>query len=290
MLNASPATNTSVNEQLGTWHSVKVSQYRRNVLDLLNTFGKKALTCHIFSEIDLARLETLRKLLVSEGHDLTVTAFLIKAIGLAQQNHPVSRSLYLPLGRVCTCEKIVAGFTVEKEVKGEPIVYFGEIEDPQKKSLFEIGQELKDYAEQEVEKLPKLRQQHDFAKMPWLVRQAVLFLAVWFPAFRLRFMGATFGLSSLGALGVGAVAGPAVCTSVFGVGAVTECAVVRDGHLVVRPLVNLSLSFDQRAMDAGQAGRFLSEIKHLLEDDIGWWAENLVDQHLELGIDGRTKT
>jgi pyruvate dehydrogenase E2 component (dihydrolipoamide acetyltransferase) len=78
-------------------------------------------------------------------------------------------------------------------------------------------------------------------------------------------MPATFGFSSLGALGIDVVFGPSVCTSVFGVGQVSERAVVQDTQVVIRPMLTLMLSFDERAMDAGVAARFLREVKLLLE-------------------------
>ena len=262
------ATNLQRGKALKAWQGARGSRYRWNVLDLLNRFGKKAVTCYLFSDIDLAQVEKLRKHFADEGHSVTVTAFLIKAIGLAQRRHPASRTMCLPGSRLVTYNNIVAGFTVEKEVEGQPIVFFGEIEGPDKKSLLEIAGALKDYADSDIVNLPKLREQMMFAQMPWLVRQLLLSLATWFPSFRLKFMGATFGLSSLGALGVGAVAGPSVCTSVFGVGAVSERAVVRNGEIVARPMLTLSLNFDHRVMDVWQAARFLKEIREYLEGDL----------------------
>ena len=82
---------------------------------------------------------------------------------------------------------------------------------------------------------------------------------------RLRCQQATFGFSSLGALGADVVFGPSVCTSVFGVGAVRDQAVVRDKQIVVRPILSLTLSYDQRTMDGGVAARFLREVKELIE-------------------------
>lgn len=78
-------------------------------------------------------------------------------------------------------------------------------------------------------------------------------------------MAATFGLSSLGALGADVAFGPSVCTAVFGVGAVADRAVVREGKIVIRPMLTLVLSYDQRVMDGGVAARFLGEVKGLLE-------------------------
>lgn len=266
--NTCAAGSLHCNEAGKTWHSGRISHYRWNVLDLMSLFGRGSLTCHLFCDIDMARVEELRKQFKTEGHNVTVTAFLIKAISLAQYRHPASRTMCLPGSRLVTYNDIVAGFTVEKEVEGQAIVFFGEIEGSDKKPLGQLAKELKDYAESDVAQVPKLREQRLFSQLPWLVRQLILHLADWFPSVRFRLIGATFGLNSLGALGVMALAGPSACTSVFGVGAVTQLAVVCDGEIVLRPQLTLSLNFDQRVMSVGQASQFLKDIKALLEGDL----------------------
>lgn len=59
--------------------------------------------------------------------------------------------------------------------------------------------------------------------------------------------------------------GPCICTSTFGVGQIEERAVVKDDQIVVRPMMTLSLVFDQRCMDGGMAAQFLKDVKELLE-------------------------
>lgn len=243
------------------------SPYRKNVLDLLKVFGGRAKTAYMLVEIDMSAIESNRTQHDLDGHHLTVTAYLIKAIGIAQLSHPDSRTFALPFGRTVTYNDVVAGFTVEREVDGEPIVFFGEIEKPHLKSLEEIAAELKTYSSGGLMTVPKLRQQMIFARMPWLVRQIILYAGLFFPSLRLLCMGATFGLSSLGALGVSSVCGPSVCTAVFGVGAAENQLVVRNGELSVRPIMSLSLSWDTNAMDCQGAARFLQTIKKLLDSD-----------------------
>ena len=242
-----------------------VPRNRWNVLDLLTLFGTKAISSHIFYDINMKWVQDCQDKFSNQGEKITPTAFLLKAISLAQKNHPVARTFSLPFGRTVTYNDIVAGFTVEREVKGKPVVFFGEIEDPVQKSLLQIRDELKDYAEKEIYEVPKLKQQMVFVKMPWSVRQMILLFGQWFPSLRLICMKATFGLSSLGALGVKLVCGPSVCTSVFGVGKIEDRVIVENGALVVRPMMSLALCFDQRIMDAGVAAQFMQEVKKLLE-------------------------
>ena len=121
----------------------------------------------------------------------------------------------------------------------------------------------------------KLRLENNFSKMPWLFRQLIFRLAILFPEFRLRSLGATFGVSSLGKFGVKAITGPCVCTSTFGIGAVEDRAIARKGQVLIRPILTLSLLFDHRCIDGACAARFLREVKELLE---GHLAEHLMDE------------
>lgn len=266
-VNESVSGQKSAGEKLPplTYHRANERPYRINVLDLLKTFGKPAATSHIMCDIDMSNVEAARHKSSAEGHKVSITAYLLKAIALAQINYPESRTQALPWGRQVTFGDITAGFTVERLMPGGPTVFFGEIDRPHEKSVAALADELHDYAGADIMKLPKLKLQKLYAELPGVLRAATLTLAVMFPALRLKCMSATFGLSSLGALGIDVVFGPSVCTSVFGVGEVADQAVVRENQVVVRPMLTLMLSFDQRSMDAGVAARFLHEIKMMLE-------------------------
>ena len=53
--------------------------------------------------------------------------------------------------------------------------------------------------------------------------------------------------------------------AILGVGRIVEKPVARDGAVVIRPMVTLSLSFDHRVVDGGPAGKFLQRVKQLVE-------------------------
>lgn len=250
------------------YHIRRPSRYRQNVLDMLMVVGAGSVTAHIFVDVDMSFVESIRKKFDTQEKHLTVTAFFLKAIAIAQEGDPANRTFCLPMRRQVTYNNIVAGFTVEREVEGEPIVFFCEVDNPQSKSLSELSEALKYCSEGDLMKEPKLRQQMIFAKFPWILRRLILTLGLWFPYLRLKCMGATFGLSSLGALGVRSVCGPSVGTSVFGLGVLEERAILINGEYTVKPMMTVSLSFDQRSMDSAPATRFLNEVKSLLEGSI----------------------
>ncbi len=80
--------------------------------------------------------------------------------------------------------------------------------------------------------------------------------------------GGTFTVSNYGALG-GIWGTPIINppeAAILGIGRIEEKAVVRDGQVVARPIVPLSLTFDHRIIDGASAHRFLNALIEHIED------------------------
>ncbi len=79
--------------------------------------------------------------------------------------------------------------------------------------------------------------------------------------------GGTFTLTNLGMYGIDAftpIINPPE-TGILGIGRIAPRPVGRDGRIVLREQVTLSLSFDHRLVDGAPAARFLARIKELIE-------------------------
>ncbi|MBC7976290.1 MAG: 2-oxo acid dehydrogenase subunit E2, partial [Myxococcales bacterium] len=80
--------------------------------------------------------------------------------------------------------------------------------------------------------------------------------------------GSTFTISSLGRLG-GVLATPIINfpeVAIIGVHKIEERPAVRNGQIVARHLMNLSISVDHRIADGWDGAMFLQDVKALLED------------------------
>jgi pyruvate dehydrogenase E2 component (dihydrolipoamide acetyltransferase) len=80
--------------------------------------------------------------------------------------------------------------------------------------------------------------------------------------------GSTFTISSLGKLG-GVLATPIINfpeVAIVGVHKIEEKPAVRHGQIVIRDLMNLSISVDHRLADGWDGAMFLQDVKALLED------------------------
>jgi pyruvate dehydrogenase E2 component (dihydrolipoamide acetyltransferase) len=80
--------------------------------------------------------------------------------------------------------------------------------------------------------------------------------------------GGTFTISNLGMYGVErfvAVLNPPQA-AILAVGAIEERAVVREGELVARPVLEMTLTCDHRSVDGATASEFLRTVKQFLEE------------------------
>jgi pyruvate dehydrogenase E2 component (dihydrolipoamide acetyltransferase) len=87
-------------------------------------------------------------------------------------------------------------------------------------------------------------------------------------ATREELTGSTFTITSLGKLG-GVLATPIINfpeVAILGVHKIEERPAVRHGQIVIRNLMNLSISVDHRLADGWDGAMFVQEVKSLLED------------------------
>ncbi|MBL8840874.1 MAG: 2-oxo acid dehydrogenase subunit E2 [Planctomycetes bacterium] len=80
--------------------------------------------------------------------------------------------------------------------------------------------------------------------------------------------GSTFTITNAGNIG-GILATPVINfpeVAILGVHKIADRAVVRNGSIVIRKMMNLSVSIDHRIVDGADGARFMNEILALLED------------------------
>jgi pyruvate dehydrogenase E2 component (dihydrolipoamide acetyltransferase) len=87
--------------------------------------------------------------------------------------------------------------------------------------------------------------------------------------------GGTFTITNVGPLGgtrlVPTINYPEV--AILGMGRAAERAVVRDGEIVIRTILPLTLAFDHRVADGADAARFVNSLVRRLEHPLSWLVE-----------------
>ncbi len=191
-------------------------------------------------EADVTNLVALRaralEVAEARGIKLTFLPFIVKAVVSALTAHPfLNASLDPQAGAVVLKRYYHIGIaTATEEGLLVPV-----IRDADRKDLWEIARELARLTEAARARTIG----HDDLR------------------------GSTFTISNYGAFG-GLFATPIINppeVAILGVGRIQDRPVVRDGHIVVRKLMGVSLSFDHRAVDGEGAGRFLSRVIESLE-------------------------
>jgi pyruvate/2-oxoglutarate dehydrogenase complex dihydrolipoamide acyltransferase (E2) component len=192
-------------------------------------------------EIDMTGMVKLRNNFIAQentlGVRITYTDVLVFAIARVLRDHPMLNSSIID-NEIKVWQDINIGVaTALDEGLIVPVV-----KNTDQKSLVEISKEIKALTEKAKER--KLKPE--------------------------EVTGGTFTLTNLGALGTGWTFETAIInqpeSAILRVGGITERAVVREGQIVIRPIMTYSLTYDHRAIDGAVAAKFLSSLINTLEN------------------------
>jgi pyruvate dehydrogenase E2 component (dihydrolipoamide acetyltransferase) len=190
--------------------------------------------------VDATAIQNFRKKLLptaekKHGVRVTITDFMLKITAMAIRQHPVINTRWTDAG-ILYIEDINVGMAMA--VKGGLVVPV--IKNTDKKSIIEIAKDRVDLI--------------DKGRNGKLGSDAM--------------SGGTFTLSAMGMFGTDLFT--AIINqpenAILGVGAIADKPVVVDKQIVVRPMVNLSLTYDHRTIDGAEAGRFMQTLKNFMED------------------------
>ena len=217
---------------------VPVTQMRKTIARRLaeSKFTAPHFYLKLSVEMDAA-VEARKAINAQEGVKVSFNDMVVKAVSLALKKHPAVNSAWMDT-HIRTNDHVHIGVAVAVE-DGllVPVVRHAD-----KKSLTEIGAEVKDYAGRAREK--KL-QPSDWE-------------------------GNTFTISNLGMFGIedftAIINPPDAC--ILAVGGISDVPVVRDGEVVPGKIMKLTLSCDHRVVDGAMGAAFLQEVKSLLEHPV----------------------
>ena len=227
-------------EQWGPVERRPLSHLRRTIAERMALSA--ALVPHVthFDRADITELDALLQRNLdaarARGVTLTLTSFLLKAAALALRDHPHFNASLDPAAG----ELVVKGYVhVGVAVATERGLIVPVLRDVDRKPVVELARELAALAQRAREgkvSLDELR-------------------------------GGTFTVTNIGALG-GTGAIPIINypeVAILGVARARPEPVVRDGQIVPRLLLPLSLTFDHRVADGVDGARFATDIVRRLE-------------------------
>jgi pyruvate dehydrogenase E2 component (dihydrolipoamide acetyltransferase) len=184
----------------------------------------------------LAERAKMREIGEREGVRITILPFIMKAVAGALRQHPaLNASLDEDREEIVLKKKIDVGMAVDA---GDGLVV-PVVRNADEKSVIELGRE--------IERLSAAAREGTLAPGD--------------------LAGGTFTISSVGSIG-GLFSYPIINVpeaALLAAHKIVTRPVVRDGEIVPREMMYLSLSFDHRIVDGGEATRFLNEVVRRIE-------------------------
>ncbi len=195
-------------------------------------------TFYLTVEVEMDRTLELRKQVnstVSEDDKISVNDIIVKAAAMALLKHPFVNASYQDKS-IRFYEQADIGVAVAiEEGLITPVIRGANL-----KGFLELSAEIKDLAGKA--KAKKLQPE--------------------------EYTGATFSISNLGMFGIKeftAIINPPEA-GIIAVGAAAPTAVVRDGEIVVRNIMNVTMSCDHRVVDGATGAKFLQTFRQMLEN------------------------
>ncbi len=231
---------TSEVQGASAFREENTSKMRQIIAQRLATSIGPIPTFYLTVEIEMDKVLELRKqinLSVSEEEKVSVNDIIVKVTAMASLKHPFVNSSYQDK-TIRFYEDADVGVAVAiDEGLITPV-----IRGANKKGIGQISREIKEMATRAREK--KLQPE--------------------------EYTGATFSISNLGMFGIEqftAIINPPEA-AIFAIGSAAPKAVVRDGEIVIRNVMNVTMSCDHRVIDGATGAKFLQTFKQMLENPI----------------------
>ncbi|MDR1242024.1 MAG: 2-oxo acid dehydrogenase subunit E2 [Deltaproteobacteria bacterium] len=190
---------------------------------------------HYDLRADVTALGELKKNLCLGGKKISYTDILIKAVSHALKEHPLVNA-GIDGNEIVLHDYVNMGVAVALPAG----LIVPVIKGVEGKGIGEVSDELRELAEK--------------ALQGKLVTE--------------EFSGGTFTISNLGMFGIESFT-PIINqpeSAILGVNAIVKTAVEAEGQIVMRPLMNLSLTADHRLVDGAEGARFMARLREIIEN------------------------
>ena len=219
------------------YHEENTSKMRQVIASRLAESIGPIPTFYLTMEIEMDNALELRKAInasVSEDQKISVNDIIVKVAALSLMKHPFANASYQDKSiRFYEQADIGVAVAIEDGLI-TPVIRGANL-----KGFLEISAEIKDLAAKARAK--KLQPE--------------------------EYTGATFSISNLGMFGIKeftAIINPPEA-GILAIGGAAPTAVVRDGQVVVRNIMNITMSCDHRVIDGATGAKFLQTFKQMLE-------------------------
>jgi pyruvate dehydrogenase E2 component (dihydrolipoamide acetyltransferase) len=235
-----PAPRAPVNED-DEYEIIPLKGTRKVIADNMIRSVHTSVHYSMGDDIDCSLLVSLRTRLKGEfknvyGVDLTYVPFIVKAIAKAVKEHPIVNSTVRDNNIIV--QKVAH---VGVAIASKDFVFVPVIRNPITKTLLEIVQEMAEYAQ--------LVQDNKLT--PDQTRGGTITLT-------------NMGVADISAAGLSIINQPEVAS--IAVGRIRDRVVPVNGEIVIRPMMNITFTYDHRVVMGIPGARFAERLKHYLEN------------------------
>ncbi len=219
------------------FHDENTSKMRQIIASRLAESIGPIPTFYLTIEIEMDNVLELRKHVnstVGEAEKISVNDIIVKATAMSLIKHPFANSSYQDKSIRFYQQADIGVAVAIDEGLITPVIRGANL-----KGFLEISAEIKDKAAKA--KAKKLQPD--------------------------EYTGATFSISNLGMFGIKeftAIINPPEA-GILAIGGAAPTAVVRDGEIVIRNIMNVTMSCDHRVIDGATGAKFLQTFKQMLE-------------------------
>ncbi len=225
--------------------TIRLKSMRKSIAEHMHRSLSISAQLTSMGEIDMTEVKKIRTAMVqreeSVGARITYTDILVFAVAKALKEFPIVNASLIE-NDIKLWEDINVGVAVAIESGTDGGLIVPVIRNADTKSLVDINRELKALVEK--------------ARNGKLTPDDVT--------------GSTFTVTNLGAFGGGYGFGTPIInqpeSAILGTGAITDRPVVKEGQIVIRPIMTYSFTFDHRVIDGAPAAMFILRLTELLEN------------------------
>ena len=241
VVKASGKVTDLTKDQFGSIERVQIKGVRRSIAKNLLASMRTAAFVTGMDDADVSALWQLRekekRIALAKGIRLTFLPFFMKAVQHALAAYPRINASVDEAGEEVVVKKY---FNIGVAVDTPEGLMVPVVKDVDKKTILELAKELQELSIKAKERKIKLEE----------------------------LKGSTFTISNFGSFG-GTYATPIINypdVAILGTGKISDRPWVKDGQIVIRKVLSLSLTFDHRVVDGAEAAKFLNKIIGYLED------------------------
>jgi pyruvate/2-oxoglutarate dehydrogenase complex dihydrolipoamide acyltransferase (E2) component len=237
-----------------------VARQRRHTLYFLRQTREFA-PVFLDTEVDFSRINEIRA-----TRRISPVTFVLYTAGRVLARHPEANAAILDGVRpkIARYPGAHGKLTLDKTMSGQRVVVSVVLRDLDDTALEKIQEQVTRLRDVDPDTAPEFTGVRALHGLRWLGAFRA-FRKVVRPLRRRAAVWGTFSVTSLGHRPVDSFHSVGGTTITLGLGRVVERPVVRDGAIVIAPVLRLSLAFDHRVIDGAEAADVLGEIKQGLE-------------------------